>query len=106
MSLVTPDKDPEPSEEALSQGEGGARFPLLCALRQDILSANLVVEHIEAESGLRLRLAIELPLKAPDLYQALQGSSPIALTSPSSKAHQKSGPFAPPALPGIITHTT
>ena len=26
------------------------------------------------------------------------GSSPITTTSPSSKAHQKSGPFAPPAL--------
>src|SRR5947208_1119461 len=38
-------------------------------MAQDILSANLVVEHIEAESGLRLRLAIELPLKAPDLFR-------------------------------------
>ena len=31
----------------------------------------------------------------------LPGSSPITLTSPSSKAHQKSGSFAPPALPGL-----
>jgi hypothetical protein len=29
------------------------------------------------------------------------GSSPITTTSPSSKAHQKSGSFAPPALPGL-----
>ena len=29
------------------------------------------------------------------------GSSPITMTSPSSKAHQKSGPFPPPALPGF-----
>jgi Family of unknown function (DUF5372) len=29
------------------------------------------------------------------------GSSPITFTSPSSKAHQKSGPFPPPALPGF-----
>ena len=29
------------------------------------------------------------------------GSSPITTTSPSSKAHQKSGPFPPPALPGF-----
>ena len=29
------------------------------------------------------------------------GSSPITTTSPSSKAHQKSGPFAPPALLGL-----
>ena len=34
------------------------------------------------------------------------GSSPITFTSPSSKAHQKSGPFAPPALPGLDAHTT
>ena len=29
------------------------------------------------------------------------GSSPITVTSPSSKAHQKSGSFPPPALPGF-----
>jgi hypothetical protein len=34
------------------------------------------------------------------------GSSPITTTSPSSKAHQKSGPFAPPALPSLNGHTT
>ena len=38
--------------------------------------------------------------------QVLPGSSPITFTSPSSKAHQKSGSFAPPALPGLIAHTT
>jgi hypothetical protein len=32
-----------------------------------------------------------------------RGSSPITLTSPSWKACRKSGPFAPPALPGFIT---
>ena len=35
MSLQTP-KDPEASEEAVSQGEGGAGLPLLPALRQDL----------------------------------------------------------------------
>src|SRR5713101_513529 len=34
------------------------------------------------------------------------GSSPITTTSPSSKAHQKSGPFPQPALPGVNGHTT
>jgi len=34
------------------------------------------------------------------------GSSPITTTSPSSKAHQKSGPFAPPALPGLNARKT
>src|SRR6516164_4349994 len=33
--------------------------------------------------------------------QVLPGSSPITFTSPSSKAHQKSGPFPPPALPSF-----
>src|SRR5262249_58980465 len=36
MSPVTPDKIPEPSEEAVLQGEGGACFPLLRALRQEL----------------------------------------------------------------------
>ena len=31
-----------------------------------VLAANLVVEHVEAKGRLRLRLAVELPLKAPD----------------------------------------
>jgi len=34
------------------------------------------------------------------------GSSPITLTSPSSEACQKSGPFAPPALPGLVMSET
>ena len=34
------------------------------------------------------------------------GLSPITTTSPSSKAHQKSGPFPQPALPGFDGHTT
>src|SRR6202043_3440433 len=33
-------------------------------------------------------------------------SLPIHPTSPSSKAHQKSGPFPQPALPGFNGHTT
>ena len=36
----------------------------------------------------------------------LSGSSPITITLPSSKACQKSGPFAPPALPGFDARTT
>ena len=34
------------------------------------------------------------------------GSSPITFTSPSSEARQKSGPFAPLALPSFDAHTT
>src|SRR6202049_3328799 len=40
------------------------------------------------------------------LLLVLPGSLPITFTSPSSKAHQKSGPFPPPALPGFDGHTT
>ena len=36
----------------------------------------------------------------------LRGSSPITPTSPSSKAHQKSGSFPPPALPGFNSRMT
>ena len=36
----------------------------------------------------------------------LLGSSPITRTLPTSKARQKSGPFPPPALPGLGSTTT
>src|SRR6266705_5805601 len=45
----------------------GAGQPV--GVAQDVFATNLVVEHIEAEGRLRLRLAIELPLKAPDLLR-------------------------------------
>ena len=74
-------------------------------MTKNVLAANLVVEQVEAEGGLRLRLAIELPLKVPDLFGRFRGSSPITPSSPSSKAHQKSGSFPPPELPGLNGHT-
>jgi len=40
---------------------------VLAVERLIVLAANLVVEQIEAEGGLRLRLAVELSLKGPDL---------------------------------------
>ena len=36
----------------------------------------------------------------------MSGSSPITFTSPSSKAHQKSGPFPLPTLPGLFGRMT
>ena len=53
--------------------------------------------------GQRPALRSPSPLIEPDV---LRGSSPITFTSPSSKAHQKSGPFPQPALPGFDGHTT
>ena len=38
--------------------------------------------------------------------EVLSGSWPITPTSPSSHAHQKSGSFPPPALPGLNSRTT
>src|SRR5262249_21080411 len=48
---------------------GGARIGAgyFVGVQQDISATDLVVEDVEAESRLRLRLAIELPLKGPDL---------------------------------------
>ena len=48
-------------------------------MSENVIAADLVVEHVEAEAGLRLRLAVELSLKAPELVRLLQGSSPITL---------------------------
>src|SRR6202163_1015475 len=73
---------------------------------QDVLAVNLVVEQVEAEGRLRLRLTVQLSLKGPDRCRCCQAHSQITFTSPSSKAHQKSGPFAPPALPGLNAPTT
>ncbi len=53
-----------------------------------------------------LRLATQLPLKVPDRYRCLPGSSPITRSSPSSSALQKSGSFPPPELPGFIGTTS
>ncbi len=41
-------------------------------MAQNVLATDLVVEQVEAEVRLRLRLAIELPLKAPDLLGCFQ----------------------------------
>ena len=41
-------------------------------MSQHVLSANLVVEQVEAERGFRLRLAIKLPLKSPDAFWCCQ----------------------------------
>src|SRR5215510_13879664 len=42
------------------------------SMDQDVLATDLVVEQIEAEGGLRLRLTVELSLKVPDLIRRCQ----------------------------------
>src|SRR5438132_2481453 len=39
---------------------------------QDIFATDLLVEHVEAESRLRLRLAVQLSLQGPDLLRCYQ----------------------------------
>src|SRR5271166_5878297 len=55
--------------------------------------------------GRRLRLTAELLLTGPDTSGVCR-LSPITMPSPSSEAHQKSGSFPPPALPGLSSTMT
>ena len=55
--------------------------------------------------GRRLRLAAELLPTAPGTSGVCR-LSPITMPSPSSEAHQKSGSFPPPALPGLSSTMT
>src|ERR1700751_4956834 len=68
---------------------------------EDVFAVNLVVEQVEAEGRLRLRLAIELSLKDPDLFRCCQAHrqspSPLHLR----KRTRSQGSFPPPALPGL-----
>ena len=61
--------------------------------QKDVLTADFVVENVEAESGLRLRLAVQLSLKAPDLigcFEAHRQSPPLR----QLRKHTRSqGPF-------------
>src|SRR4030088_2843232 len=50
-------------------------------MTQDVFSANLVVERIEAEGRLRLRLTIQLSLKAPDPSTTLADLLPPLLVA-------------------------
>src|ERR671918_3032048 len=59
---------------------------------QDVVAADLVVEQVETECRLRLRLAIQLPLKGPDLLGVLPGSSPITDPRRRRKHARSQGP--------------
>ena len=72
---------------------------------QDVFSANLVVEQVEAVGRLRLRLTIQLPLKDPDLFGVARLIANHLHLS-IFESHQKSGSFPPPELPGFNGTTT
>ena len=58
-----------------------------------VLAANLVVEQIEAEGGLRLRLAIKLSLKAPDLFGRFEAHRQSPPPRHRRKRTRSQGPF-------------
>ena len=60
---------------------------------KNVLAANLVVEQVEAEGGLRLRLAIELPLKAPDLFGRFEAHRQSPRPRHLRKRTRSQGPF-------------
>src|SRR5262245_34044291 len=77
-----------------------AREPI--GVVQDVLAADLVVEQIEAEGGLRLRFAVELSLKAPDLIRRCQAHH----QSPSAHHLQKRTRSRGPLLPRHYSAST
>src|SRR5208283_6051286 len=62
-------------------------------MAKNILAANLVVEQVEAEGGLRLRLAIELPLKVPDLFGRFEAHRQSPPPHHLRKRTRSQGPF-------------
>ena len=61
-------------------------------MAQDVRTVDLVVEQVEPVVRLRLRLEIELPLKRPDRYPVLSGSSPITNPRLRRKHTRSEGP--------------
>lgn len=62
-------------------------------MAQNVFAADLVVQHVEAESGLRLRLTIELSLQGPDLIGCFQAHRQSPLLSSFKKHTRSQGPF-------------
>ena len=60
---------------------------------KDVLAADLVVEDVEAESGLRLRLTIELSLKGPDLVGRCEAHRQSPPPRHLRKRIRSQGPF-------------
>src|SRR6202158_3327451 len=62
-------------------------------MAKNVFTTNLVVEHVEAKGGLRLRLAIELSLKGPDLLRCYQAHHQSPSPHHLQKRTRSQGPF-------------
>src|SRR6185369_9858377 len=62
-------------------------------MAKNVLATDLVVEHVEAESRLRLRLAIELSLKGPDLFGCFKAHRQSPSPHHRRKHTRSQGPF-------------
>src|SRR5580704_4521513 len=60
---------------------------------EDVFAVNLVVEQVEAEGRLRLRLAIELSLKDPDLLRCCEAHRQSPPPLHLRKRTRSQGPF-------------
>ncbi len=88
-----------PWRSSVGTGEG-------IGVGEDVRPTDLVVQNVEAEGRLRLRLAVKLSLKAPDPFRCFEAHRQSPCPRHQKKAHQKPGCFPPPALPGLNGRTT
>src|SRR5215472_2903371 len=84
----------------------GARRTRICSgqrigMTQDVLAVDLVVEQVEAEGRLRLRLAIQLSLKGPDLLRCCQAHRQSPSPHHLRKHTRSQGPSFHLALPSF-----
>jgi hypothetical protein len=62
-------------------------------MSKNVLTADLVVKQVEAESGFRLRLTIKLSLKVPDLFGRFKAHRQSPLPRHLRKQARSQGPF-------------
>jgi hypothetical protein len=75
-------------------------------VNQDVLATDLVVKQIEAEGGLRLRLAVELSLKVPDLIRRCQAHHQSPSPHHLQKRTRSRGPLHYPASTLLLPRPT
>ena len=86
-------------------GSPASGFPTGFTTRHTTHGLSMLASSDDTQARDSLRLAVQLPPMPPDLIGAYRHIASHR-SSASSKAHQKSGSFAPPALPGINARMT